>query len=114
MPAPGVPHLVEAIQEKEGAPFLESPLKQGSERDPDLPFLLVIARDEIIERDISSLFGQGVGIGSQGEEDGEPAAQPERFALAGGERQGQDLEEGSLARAGISQQDQTVVLLEEI
>ncbi len=112
MPAPRVPHLVESVQEKESAPFLESPREQGSERDLDLPVVLVIARDESVERDFP--VGQSVGIGGQGEEDGQPPAQSQILSLAGGESQGQNLEEGGLARARVPQEDQAVMLLEEV
>ena len=111
VPAPRVPHLVEAIHQQESAPFLERPREQISQGNLDFPFVLVIARDEVVERDIP--VGQGVGIGGQGEEDGQPPAQSQSLPLPGGESQGQDLEEGGLARAGVPQEDQAAVLLEE-
>ena len=110
MPSTEVFHLVQSIQQQQHPTGLQGSLQHLAEGQPDPP-LFVIAGDEAIQWGIT--LRQGVGIGGQGQQHRQSLGKPHDLTLSGGQGEGQELEKGGLAGAGIAQDDQTVVVLHQ-
>ena len=103
--------LIQTVEQEQGGTVVQGLGQNGGEGQVDASIFEIVP-DEAMQRHVCRL--QSIGVGRKGYQNGQPPAQAQSLSLGFGQRQGEVLQEGGLARSGVAQDDQAVLLAQHV